>query len=402
MNTELKLPRIGKGPAAARSRGDRVPAVKCRICGGRTYPGLDLGGQPIGEAVLTRAELRKQEILYPTQLFHCVDCGLAQLGHLVKATAVDKHRPFTGGTGETAEEAAEAGRLGAGAFAVAIGTNGGAVAEGLAAKGVQVAAVDPGEGANFGSEAAELLWKERGPADAIVAAGSVAALGGIDGVMQGVRRLLKPNGVLVCETRYWLDMVETGQYEEVVHGRGGYFGLRPLERLLARYEMDVFDARRSTRPGGWLRVFACAAGTRAVQGRVGEMAAAEEKARLYTQETNMEWARRTEQRRRQLQDRIYGLAREGKKVIGIGATAQAATVCNYCRLGPERIDYLTESNPLRIGRYLAGTRIPIVEEEKLFTDPRRADAGVVFGGNDGEETVARLRERGWRGEVIRP
>ncbi len=89
-------------------------------------------------------------------------------------------------------------------------------------------------------------------------------------------------------------------------------------------------------------------------------------------------------------------------MIGIGAPAKAATVCNYCRLGPEMIDYITEVNPLRMGKYLPGVHIPLVDEERMFDDPRPADAAVLFAWNYHDEIVPRLRGRGFTGEIILP
>ncbi len=99
---------------------------------------------------------------------------------------------------------------------------------------------------------------------------------------------------------------------------------------------------------------------------------------------------------------VYRLDSQGKKVIGIGAPAKASTICNYARLGSDLIEYVTEVNPLRIGKYLPGVRIPIVDEEFMFEDPRPADAGILFAWNYYDEIVPKLRERGFQGEILLP
>ena len=68
----------------------------------------------------------------------------------------------------------------------------------------------------------------------------------------------------------------------------------------------------------------------------------------------------------------------------------------------ELVKYITEINPLRMGKYLPGVRIPIVDEETMFTDAGRADAAVLFAWNYADEIVPRLRERGFAGEIIAP
>ena len=54
---------------------------------------------------------------------------------------------------------------------------------------------------------------------------------------------------------------------------------------------------------------------------------------------------------------------------------------------------MTEVNPLRFGKFLPGVHIPIVDEERLFDDPRTADAGVLFAWNYQDEIIPKLRER---------
>lgn len=421
---EIALPKKSKGLPARRGSGERVAAVRCKICGGKTYPGLDLGAQPVGDLILTRADLRKPETFYPMQLFHCMDCGLTQLGYIVNPAVVYKFFPFVSGTTQTATQhlqsipaqLAELGGLGPSSFAVDIGSNDGTLLKAYRPLGVKTLGVDPSAipvqianaagvptlHAFFNEDTAKLVMKEHGQADAISAAGVFAHIADLSSVMRGIQVLMKPTGIFVSENQYWLDMVLTGHYDNMFHQHLRYYALRPLARLFAKYNLEIFDVRRSEVHGGSFRVFACFAGAHPIHARVGEVMAAEEQARLYDPATTTAWAQSIEKRRRELQDRVWNLVRAGKKVIGIGAPAKAATVCNYCRLGPEMIDYITEINPLRVGKFLPGAHIPIVDEELMFSDPHPADAAVLFAWNYYDETVPKLRARGWNGEVICP
>jgi len=418
------LPSKSKGLPARRNVNERVPAVRCKICGGKTYPGLDLGAQPVGDLILTRADLRKPETFYPMQLFHCLDCGLTQLGYIVNPAVVYRFFPFVSGTTQTATrhlqtipgQLVEMGGLGPSSFAVDIGSNDGTLLKAYRPFGVRTLGVDPSAiparianeagvttlHAFFNEDTAKLVILEHGQADAISAAGVFAHIADLDSVMRGIQILMKPTGIFVSENQYWLDMLLTGHYDNMFHQHLRYYAVRPLARLFAKFNMEIFDVRRSEVHGGSFRVFACFTGAHPIHPRVAEVMAAEEAARLYDPDTTMEWARSIDVRRRELKDKVWGLVRAGKKVIGIGAPAKASTVCSYCRLGPETIDYITEINPLRVGKYLPGTHIPIVDEEQMFTDPRPADAGVLFAWNYYDETVPKLRARGWMGEVICP
>src|SRR5687767_4751839 len=103
MSAKSVAPPVG---SALRGRGGAGPAkarpVKCQICHSVTTPGLDLGHQPVGDRILSQAELNKPETHYPMQLHHCAECGLTQLGYVVDPSIVYKNFPFVSGTTKTA------------------------------------------------------------------------------------------------------------------------------------------------------------------------------------------------------------------------------------------------------------------------------------------------------------
>jgi hypothetical protein len=147
-------------------------------------------------------------------------------------------------------------------------------------------------------------------------------------------------------------------------------------------------------------VFSGHTGEHPVSPRVSELVALEERERLYAAETWRRFEEAVRARRARLVDRVHDLTSRGKTIVGLGAPAKASTICNYCRLGPERVSYVTEVNPLRIGKFLPGVHIPIVDEERMFHD--KPDAGILFAWNYHDEIVPKLRSRGFHGEVLLP
>jgi hypothetical protein len=413
-----------KRPLAAAPRGDRARVVRCQICGARTTPGLDVGPQPVGDLVLSMSQLNKPETFYPMQLHHCGECGLTQLGYIVDPRIVYKNFPFVSGTTRTATEHLQSlppqlvRMLGmtAESFAVDIGSNDGTLLTAYRPHGVRFLGVDPAGDpvriaieagiptlhAFFDEETAERIIADHGHANAITACGVFGHVADLGGLMRGVRQLLARGGVFATDSQYWLDTMARRHYDNMFHQHLRYYSMKPLMHLFGQYGMELFDVERSEVYGGSIRVFAGHAGEHWVSDRVRDLVALEESEKLYDPATVERFAEDVAVRRAQLFDRIHGLVRGGKRVIGIGAPAKASTVCNYCRLGPETIDYITEVNPLRIGKFLPGVRIPIVDEERMFSGTRSPDAAVLFAWNYQDEIVPRLRERGFAGEIILP
>ncbi|MDQ2871456.1 MAG: class I SAM-dependent methyltransferase [Acidobacteriota bacterium] len=423
-NLEAGLPAASRGLPPRRRTHGRAAAVRCQICRAKTTPGLDLGHQPVGDLLLSTADLNRPETLYPMRLHHCPDCGLTQLGFTVSPRIVYRNFPFLSGTTQTATRHLQAlagnlvARLGLGpkSFAVDIGSNDGTLLKGYVPHGVRFLGVDPAGDpvrianaagiptlhAFFDAETAEKIREEQGPADAISAAGCFAHIADLSGLMTGVRRLLAPRGIFATDSQYWLDTAQRLHYDNVFHQHLRYYSLRPLERLFSQYEMEIFDVERSEVYGGSIAVFAGHRGTHPVSRRVRELQAVESAAGLYENEFHERFRIAVEKKKRTLFDAVYRHVSGGRRVVGVGAPAKASTVCNACRLGPEMVSYITEVNPLRIGKHLPGVHIPIVGEERMFDDSPPPDAAVLFSWNYADEIVPKLRQRGFTGDVILP
>ncbi len=417
-------PDITAGIPGRRSPDEQPESVLCQICGAATTPGLDLGPQPIGDDVRSPRQLNQPETLYPLQLHHCYDCGLTQLSYMVDPKIVYRNFPFVSGTTQTATAHLQSlpGQLvrimglNEESLALDIGSNDGTLLKAYQPHGVRILGVDPaGDPVRIANEAsiptlhaffdeatARHIRQEYGPVDAMTACGVFAHIGDLAGVMRGIKLLLAEEGVFATDSQYWLDTMGRGHYDNIFHQHLRYYAMKPLSRLFAQYDMELFDVERSEVYGGSIRVFSCHRGAYPISGRVRELVELEEKERLYLPETNEAFTRKIHERRRRFLDAVYSRKRAGKKLIGVGAPAKAATVCNYCRIGPEMVDYITEINPLRIGMYLPGVRIPIVAEEQMFTDSRPADTAILFAWNYYDEIVPQLRSRGYTGEFILP
>jgi len=413
-----------KKPLAASRKNDTMKPVRCQICRTITVPGLDVGPQPVGDLVLGRAQLNQPETFYPMRLHHCPECGLTQLGYIVNPRIVYKNFPFVSGTTQTATrhlqslppQLVEMVGLTSASFAVDIGSNDGTLLKAYVPFGVRHLGVDPSGDpvriaraagiptmhAFFDNDAATEIISKHGQADALTACGVFGHIADLAGLMSAVKKLLAPGGVFATDSQYWLDTMARRHYDNMFHQHLRYYSMKPLSRLFSDYGMEVFDVERSEVYGGSIRVFAGHAGDHSISERVGELNGEEAAVELYDPATRESFERDTADQRARLVDTVRSHVSAGRKVIGIGAPAKAATVCNYCRLGPELIDYITEVNPLRMGKYLPGAHIPIVDEERMFDDPRPADAAVLFAWNYQDEIVPRLRQRGFNGEIILP
>ena len=66
-----------------------------------------------------------------------------------------------------------------------------------------------------------------------------------------------------------------------------------------------------------------------------------------------------------LLDFLVGAAREGRSVAGYGAPGKGNTLLNHCGIREDLLQYTVDRSPVKQGKYLPGTHIPIYAPERL-------------------------------------
>jgi len=103
--------------------------------------------------------------------------------------------------------------------------------------------------------------------------------------------------------------------------------------------------------------------------------------------------------------RLLSMLREfkekGARIAGISAPSRASTLVNYVGLDEGLIEYVCEiSGSLKIGKYMPGTLIPVVDETKLYSD--QPDCTIIFSWHIADELPSKIRAKGFRGKLITP
>ena len=79
---------------------------------------------------------------------------------------------------------------------------------------------------------------------------------------------------------------------------------------------------------------------------------------------------------------------EGKSVCAFGAAAKGNTFINFSGIRPDLIQAVGDSNPAKQGKFMPGSRIPIVSEKEIANS--KPDYIVILPWNLKEEIVGRL------------
>ncbi|MBI3710546.1 MAG: methyltransferase domain-containing protein, partial [Proteobacteria bacterium] len=316
--------------------------------------------------------------------------------------------------GDLAREAAPLIGLKSGDLVVDIGSNDGTLLGNFKEAGYRVLGIEPSQAgevarqrgvdtltAYFDAATAVKVRASHGAARLITAANVFAHIGNIHAVVDAIVDLLAPDGVFISESHYLLDLVETVQYDTIYHEHLRHYALGSLKRLLAEHGLEVFHVKRIPTHGGSIRVYAGRQGLRRIEPSVAEREAHEARAGITDGSALDGFRRRVLASKLGLHALIAPLKRNGARIYGIGAPSRASTLINYTGLDDGALDCVLEiSTSHKLDKYMPGTRIPVLDEAKLFAD--QPEYAMLLSWHIADELMAILRKKGYRGRFIVP
>ena len=364
----------------------------CQICGAPNLElVLDLGHQPPCNSLLNGTQMNEAETSYPLRFVRCTDCGHAQIDYVV-APSVLFHPDYPYRSGitptlarnlqSTARAIVDSYAIEEGALAIDIGSNDGTLLKGFQAKGLRVVGVEATNIANiaiadgidtfqafFSREIANEIVKAHGQAAVITATNMFAHVANLGEFLRGIEILLRKGGVFVTESHYLLDLLETLQYDSIYHEHLKFYSIAALIRLLSYYDFTVVDAQRIPNYAGSIRVFAVKGKQAKTAPRLQTLLDAETAAALHTAAPFSLFRQKVREAKLELLRLLTELTATKSRVPGIGCPGRASTLINYCNIDADLVPYIAEQNSsLKLGLYLPGRHIPIVDEARLFEE----------------------------------
>lgn len=351
--------------------------VTCGGCGGTDINVfLNLGQTPLADNFTTRDA--EPERWYDLQLGVCVDCWLVQQMEVVNGDELfNADYTFYSSTSlpkvnyhqMLAKKLLERHGHRARQLTVEIASNDGDLLQHFKIAGCRTLGIDPAGGpaevarsrgletlvTPFSLRTAEQVRESHGPAGLILANHVVAHVADLDDFFAGVAHLLDPLGVAVIEVQYVADLLVGNQFDHVYHEHRFHLSLTSIENVCARHGLVVEDAELTEPQGGSLQV---TVGRGTSRSEVANIRRAEEWLRDPSVYVGVQG--RVDHIRYKLTELVDGELRAGRRVAGYAASAKSTTLLNFCGLGVNKISYIVDTTPHKIGRLSPGLRIPIV------------------------------------------
>lgn len=383
--------------------------MECLVCQEQIEPFMTFGKMPIANGFLTPEEFAS-EYFFELRVSFCPRCYMVQLAEqpdrsrmfhehyaFFSSTSVRMAQHFEAFAGSVREKYLQA----ADPFVVEIGSNDGITLRHFAGWGIRHLGIEPSANVAqvaiakgvrtisefFDEELAARVVAEHGQADAMMAANVMCHIPNLHSVMAGVNRLLKPKGVLIFEDPYLGDIVEKTSYDQIYDEHAYYFSVGSLTSLFERHNLEIIDVLPQHTHGGSMRYVVARKGAHQVSPAVGaqrekERAMGLEKAGTYTT-----FAKNVEASRDALMTLLRELKQQGKRVVGYAATSKSTTVTNYCGITPDLVEFISDTTPIKQGKFSPGVHIPVRAYEEFKR--RYPDYALLFGWNHADEILAK-------------
>jgi hypothetical protein len=251
----------------------------------------------------------------------------------------------------------------------------------------------------FNDKTVEKILKRNGKAKIITATNVFAHIDDINKVVKNIIKTLDNDGVFISESHYLLPLIKTVQYDTIYHEHLRYYSVQSLNFLFKKHNLEIIDTKEIGTHGGSIRVYAAKKGKYKVSRNVKLQLQKENK--NLNKESFDKFKKNVVNSKIKLFNLINKLKKYNKKIIGVGAPSRASTLINYLGLDQEIIDCVLEINgSYKIGHYIPGTKIPILNENVLKKN--KPDYLLLFSWHIKDELKRNLKRKGFRGKFIIP
>lgn len=398
--------------------------LNCRHCHSElTQLFMDLGAAPPSNAFLREQDLALPEVYLPLRVYTCGACHLVQLHD-----ATGQLAPFSSDyiyfssyssswlahARAYVERVCERRGLGANSLVVEIASNDGYLLQYVQARGIACVGIEPTASTAaaakalgletveefFTLELAQRFAAQRRQADLILGNNVLAHVPRINDFVAGLKALLAPGGCITLEFPHLLNLVRLAQFDTVYHEHYSYLGFATVCRVLASQGLTVWDVEQLPTHGGSLRIWAGHAEEAPARlPSVAALAAEEAAAGMQEMAFYASLQPRAERIKNDLLVFLIAQKRAGRSVAAYGAAAKGNTLLNFAGVRPDLLAFVADASPHKQGRFLPGSRIPVVSEAHLRA--ARPDYVLVLAWNLHAEIAAQLHDiKEWGGRLV--
>lgn len=386
---------------------------ECRICQTNLdKPFLSLGNAPLSNAFLTANDLEKMEPYFPLDVYWCSNCSLVQIGLFEKPENIfntdyiyysSNSSSWLNHCQKYVAEMISRYNYNASSLVMEVASNDGYLLQYFKKAGIPVLGVEPSSGCAdvaiqqgiqtevtfFSTEFASILVKKGIQPNLIIGNNVLAHTPYLHDMVEALHISLAVDGLITMEFPHVLHLLDENQFDTIYHEHFSYFSLHAVMRLFRDHDLIIFDVDEIPTHGGSLRIYASHLNSsKRESDSVKRVLETEVKKGLLDRQRYDNFRETVYKTKRDLLNYLITARNDQRRVVGYGAPAKGNTLLNFCGIREDLLEYTVDISPIKQGKFLPGTHIPVFEPEKLKTD--LPDEILILPWNIADEVIDQL------------
>lgn len=382
--------------------------MKCRICSHIINPFMSFGQMPIANGFLTKNDF-DNEYYFEMNTAFCEKCFTVQLENQPDPKKMfhenyaffsrqskkmrDHFKKYANWVFENYLSNKKD------PFVVEIGSNDGILLENFSNRNIRHLGIEPSAnvaaeakkyGINtevkfFNTNTSQYILEKFGNADVILAANVMCHIPDLKNIGEAAYKLLNEKGVLIFEDPYLGDMIEKTSYDQIYDEHVYIFSALSIKNIFGISGFELIDLIPQSTHGGSMRYILAKKNQYAPNKNVHEIILNEKKIGLNLNQTYKKFAKKCEKSKIDLVNLLIKEKKLKKRVVAYGATSKSTTILNYCKIGPDLIEYISDTTPIKQDKFSPGMHIPVRDYKNFLENP--PDTTILFAWNHAEEIM---------------
>lgn len=387
--------------------------TQCRACGGTNLEEVFSFNKPMPLANDFSLPGGERQGFVPLRVMFCVDCTLGQLGEVVNPDVLYRNYLYVTSSSETMrrhfdrllKDLASENHFGS---IMEAGSNDGLFLNYARTHGFEkqtLVGIDPAEnlaGSDTHIRVTGMFSATTSPVaqlkpDFIVARHCFCHLEWQD-FMLGCEVVAKENTIVAIEVPYCPDLLAKTEFDTIYSEHTSFLTIKSVVALLKNFPFHLHAVLRYGVHGGCVLLMLRHNDSKEQPHLSADEFVSEENV---TMEEWLKFSIRAHDKINRLAGVVNKLAEDGQIVSGFGASAKCSTLISACEFTDKQVKFVTDNSPLKPGRLVPGTQIPVIPEEQMLSE--HPDYAIMGAWNYEKEICAKMskwRERG--GKFIVP
>ena len=380
---------------------------KCLICDSEYSSFVDFGVMPIANAFATKEQI-KNEYTFPMKVGFCGNCNMVQLVEQPdREKMFHENYAFFSSTSNYmkghfklfANSVSELQDLNENSFVVEVGCNDGILLENFIIENIPCLGVEPSENVAqvaiekgievimkfFDRPLAEHILQSHQKADAILSANVMCHIPYIHSIYDGVKTLLKEDGVFIFEDPYLGEIIEKTSFDQIYDEHVFLFSALSVNYLANMHDLELVNVEPQITHGGSMRYTIGHKGIKTVSQNVIKLIDQEKKLGLDKKQSYLNFTDNVNKIKNDLINLLTKLKNDGKKVVAYGATSKSTTVTNYFGITPDLVECIYDTTPIKQNKLSPGAHIPVLPYDQFRES--NPDYVLLFAWNHATEIM---------------